>query len=72
VEIFFENRWPVRVSDSDPYPHEDLVLHGTVQYLCGRVRMSISAMMNADRQKPAKEQVKKGGHRQASSPDTCR
>jgi len=61
----------VRVSDSDPYPHADLALHGTVQYLCGRVRMSISAMMNADRQKPAKEQVQKGGRRQASSPDIC-
>jgi hypothetical protein len=40
VEIIFENLWPVQVSDSDPYPYADLVLHGTVQYLRGRVRMS--------------------------------
>jgi hypothetical protein len=38
---FFENPWQVRGSDSDPCLHADLVLHGTVQYLCGRVRMSI-------------------------------
>jgi len=40
--FFFENRRQAMARDNEPYQRADLVLHGTVQYLCGRVSMRMS------------------------------